>query len=1320
MICDPTEIGSQGYCVLQFDVTNPLSATARIDIIVPPEMSISSSATLLYISPDNDLSITVIPAVSGSVITLDNIVFSGAQVAGSTTIEVYLTTFTLPPSLAKTSSFGITTYINNYKVDEKLTGLYFQATTGGDMLVNSLSAANTVAGQTTSYSFDLSLTSAVSASGGVYIQFPSSLSLSSTCSLSLVSSNIDGISPTCTSDTTKNAVTLSNLFSTGLSSKQGISFTVSGIRNPQTTEPTSTLTISSLYTSSDSTSKMDQNTITTVTFITAGALDLSSIIMTPTSQITSDTTLYTFGFTNNNPCPSGGTLTITIPLANSIYISSLTNTQATLSSSSNINPSAVVAISQTTSAYTIKIPNAFSSNYVSGTTFKFSLNYIKNPETTQPVPNIIFSTYTSTGYIIDTLSTGFTFQVTTPNAFTSSNAIAQTLVNGESGSYEYDLTLSVNHYNNDVISIVFPSQISSSVTTYILLSGSAPTVAISNFIKSGSTLSFTLTTTATSIVAGSKIMISVGSFTNSDFSATLGAFTFSSISSAGYSRSKSTLTNSLLVLTPALLTVPLTNMASSSYILSDTNVVYTFKLQRINYLEAGGSITVTFPTEITAPSSPTCTDIAGITAIGCTTDTTTNKVTVTGTYASIPTNLQFTIAFVTNPSTSPSSPFIIATKTSAGAIIDQIATDIRFNADCDIPCKTCSITDRSSCLSCFTDTSSLLQYLYSSTCVSTCPAGTFTQVTTCIACDIGCTACSGSATNCLACASSPIQYYSYGTSCLSSCPAKYYKDSSTYTCKSCSAACDTCSDYSTCTSCPSSTRLYSGTCVSPCPTGITIDTGTTCQVCSSECATCSSTTTYCTSCTNTALIVYNGQCITGCPAKMYNDPTAHTCMQCSTSCQNCITSSTTCTSCNSGTYLLGTSCLGVCSAGYYPDATTNQCKLCSDGCAACTSASICYQCSSTTYLYSGSCVTSCPKGTTLSGQTCLDCIKGCETCSSSSSNCLSCSSGYKLSSDGSCEKTQASQSTVIPFPFIIFTFAVSLAIIACKASSSKTRLTSNLLACITLIFYLAATALMIFMLMDTKFNIIFKISNIEMLLVIGGLLMNYFNNLVYLVLGFRLMRKDVSFKQWKQNKVNSRCSNTILVFSLMFTFSLCRFVYSRLLGLHYFSATIKEVGCIKAVRYITLWNIFTSMLPIAGGAGYHLRNGYSSHQLSITAIEVMILVLVCWFLFISEIWKSGDVHFENDEIKKVHNAQFENLVTEENKSVLHLKKDPNKSSIGLLDDESRIDKSTMYSPEINLFQSETKGKADKSKTKEGSHKARGNLAEEDSETTVSG
>ena len=154
---------------------------------------------------------------------------------------------------------------------------------------------------------------------------------------------------------------------------------------------------------------------------------------------------------------------------------------------------------------------------------------------------------------------------------------------------------------------------------------------------------------------------------------------------------------------------------------------------------------------------------------------------------------------------------------------------------------------RTTCLSCHPASLALgFVNLYNSTCIATCPAGTYANNSVCLPCVTQCATCSNS-THCLTCntASSSLYPYFYNSFCFNNCPQNFYV-STLFICTICDTNCQTCvTSAITCTSCVVSgvvPYLFNSKCVSTCGAGYA-PISNVCIRCSSPCDSCTGTLT---------------------------------------------------------------------------------------------------------------------------------------------------------------------------------------------------------------------------------------------------------------------------------------------------------------------------------------------------------------------------------------------------------------------------------------------------------------------------------------------
>lgn len=250
---------------------------------------------------------------------------------------------------------------------------------------------------------------------------------------------------------------------------------------------------------------------------------------------------------------------------------------------------------------------------------------------------------------------------------------------------------------------------------------------------------------------------------------------------------------------------------------------------------------------------------------------------------------------------------------------------------CNSTCFNCTGPASDQCTSCPSG-----KIFSAGSCISSCPSGSaLVQQGTqsiCQPCSPGCLNCSIStsstqASNCTVCQPN---YYLYSGSCLTACPAGTYASATSYTCELCGImGCQTCifntSLLVECTSCQAGYYPLgnTGVCITTCPTAYSLTNGQclfnpTCQQ-----------------------YFYNGACIESCPISTYpvTSPTK-TCLNCSTGCYSCFSESS-CLQCSNKTFLYlnstynTSSCLTYCPYGFYGDSNTGSCISCGSSCSSC-------------------------------------------------------------------------------------------------------------------------------------------------------------------------------------------------------------------------------------------------------------------------------------------------------------------------------------------------------------------------------------------------
>ena len=186
--------------------------------------------------------------------------------------------------------------------------------------------------------------------------------------------------------------------------------------------------------------------------------------------------------------------------------------------------------------------------------------------------------------------------------------------------------------------------------------------------------------------------------------------------------------------------------------------------------------------------------------------------------------------------------------------------------------------------------------------------------------------------------------------------------------------------------------LGSTRCLAACPSGQVAGVDSNCLLCDLSCDTCSGSTYTCTACKSGFLFSGSnpGPCVNSCPVGTYADTTD--CTTCVTGCATCFGggvdgsgNGVQCTTCTGSYYLAigSTSCLGTCPSGQTAGAN-NNCVFCDVSCSVCTSSTTTCSTCKTGYVFvsanPGPCINSCPVGKYMGSTACTACPGGCKTC----------------------------------------------------------------------------------------------------------------------------------------------------------------------------------------------------------------------------------------------------------------------------------------------------------------------------------------------------
>ncbi|XP_063753552.1 proprotein convertase subtilisin/kexin type 5-like [Eleginops maclovinus] len=238
--------------------------------------------------------------------------------------------------------------------------------------------------------------------------------------------------------------------------------------------------------------------------------------------------------------------------------------------------------------------------------------------------------------------------------------------------------------------------------------------------------------------------------------------------------------------------------------------------------------------------------------------------------------------------------------------------------------------------------------------------------------------------------------------CVSRCPAGTFSNKASSQCEDCLTGCVTCQDAKQCQRCSRGLFLQNGVCVADCQRGF--PQGAVCQPCATECASCRGNSSHCLSCEEQFLLLEHS-CMSHCLEGYYATETE--CHRCPAQCTEC-SQDGLCKKCAQYYFLHEDKCVDDCPNGFFASEKSQECISCHADCASCDGPDFddCDVCSNTKAVrHNGECRVNCPDNTYYDATTneCRDCDRSCLTCSGHEpSSCLSCQTNMQKDASGHC------------------------------------------------------------------------------------------------------------------------------------------------------------------------------------------------------------------------------------------------------------------------------------------------------------------------------
>lgn len=575
----------------------------------------------------------------------------------------------------------------------------------------------------TSYDFSITIADPITSSGSFKITFPSILTIANSTSCASIAGTNFASSPVCNFNSIENSITFTNINSSNSNiPKQTLTIKVSGITNPPSTKSTPSFSVVTYYSSTGA--SVDAGTISGVTAVTA-TIDFTKASVSASSRVNSATAVtYYLSFTVNNPIPAGGYIVVYFPTAITFDTTAVSSQCSIIINSGSATSTSCTATLSTT--YIFNFTNPLSSSAGINTNLTLVIGgAATNPASTRPFSPFSIFTYHSDTFPIASMQNALSYSTNAPSSFSYNQVTRVSTTNAAFTTYTITLIQPADLEVNARILVTFPANaVPQSNSTCSMTYNSATQIV-------GCTLSsstFTVTSISSIIAAGTTFSISFTNIRNPLSFTALSGFSVATKSA-----------NSLYDYSTGTSSSSLQNTVATSF----SNISYTYSPRQLNqpidleltfqlsqYTLLPSYILLSIDTYF-VEGTLSCGSF--INFIGSCLNISTNTVKITGTFNNSVMGL--TLSGFSSQSTPPTGTTYttLASFDATDGKIDQSLTDIIFTLQCSMPCRTCSSSNSSACLSCYSSiniTTSIYFHSSSFGCYSTCPATNYNSVPT--------------------------------------------------------------------------------------------------------------------------------------------------------------------------------------------------------------------------------------------------------------------------------------------------------------------------------------------------------------------------------------------------------------------------------------------------------------------------------------------------------------------------------------------------------------------------------------------------------------
>jgi hypothetical protein len=265
----------------------------------------------------------------------------------------------------------------------------------------SLAVLSTTVAATTTYTFNMNITNPLGTGCGVKVTLPSRITIASgACTATASLSVVNALSTVILCSASGQDILISNITSNTIPTSSTLAISVTNIKNPTTTQATSSLFYQTYYSLSQLTSPVDDSTGTSLTFtpdpVTTPAANF--VLNSRTSSTNNAYASYTFTYTVYTTFPANGYLLISMPSA--MTLSSSASAFCLVSTIGSNSSVPVTASSGANTVLKVNFNGVVTSTLASGTTFTLTVSNILNYYSYQPA-GISLVSYTSDNYAIE-------------------------------------------------------------------------------------------------------------------------------------------------------------------------------------------------------------------------------------------------------------------------------------------------------------------------------------------------------------------------------------------------------------------------------------------------------------------------------------------------------------------------------------------------------------------------------------------------------------------------------------------------------------------------------------------------------------------------------------------------------------------------------------------------------------------------------------------------------------------------------------------------------------------------------------------------------